>query len=94
MSETMIHDAEAKRFRIPLADGAEAYLEYTTPAEGTFDLRHTVVPAQARGEGLGTDLIRQTLDHIRDRGQRIVPTCTFVRAFLADHPEYRELEAA
>jgi uncharacterized protein len=33
------------------------------------------------------------LDIVRARGQKIVPRCAFVRAYLAKHPEYRDLVA-
>jgi predicted GNAT family acetyltransferase len=30
---------------------------------------------------------------VRARGLKIVPRCAFVRAYLAKHPQYRELLA-
>jgi uncharacterized protein len=33
------------------------------------------------------------LDEMRRRGLKIVPRCPFVSAYLAKHPEYRDLVA-
>jgi predicted GNAT family acetyltransferase len=35
--------------------------------------------------------VRETLDLIRGRGERIVPVCPFIVAFVARHAEYASL---
>ncbi|CAN5740414.1 MAG: N-acetyltransferase [Gemmatimonadetes bacterium] len=90
---SLIHDRAASRFRLPLEDGGEAFIEYVEPDSGTLDLLHTVVPPAARGEGIGSGLVEQVLRYARDQDLRIVPSCPFVAAYLQEHPEYRELPA-
>jgi predicted GNAT family acetyltransferase len=86
------HDEGRQRFFSRLKEG-EAYLSYEEDGEGTLDLQHTVVPEPARGRGVGESLVRAALDHAREQGVRIVPSCPFVAAYLAEHPEERELVA-
>ncbi len=82
------------RHRFELAaDGGVAVLEYSEPRPGVLDLQHTVVPHAARGHGIADALVRGTLDQIREQGEKIIPTCPFVAAWLGRHPEYRELVA-
>lgn len=89
----LIHDAEARRFRLPLDGGGDAYIAYTERDAGTLDLRHTEVPPAARGNGVASDLLERVLAHVRDEGLRIVPSCPFVAAYLRKHPEHASLVA-
>ena len=54
---------------------------------------HTVVPSAIEGQGVGGKLIRGALDQVRDRRLRVIPQCSFVRAWIDRHPEYRDLLA-
>jgi predicted GNAT family acetyltransferase len=45
------------------------------------------------GKGVGSKLVRGTLDALRAEGQKIVPRCEFVAAHIARHPEYRDVVA-
>lgn len=56
-------------------------------------LTHTVVEPHAEGHGVGSSLVRQVLDRLRAAGEHVVPQCPFVRAFVEEHPEYRDLVA-
>jgi uncharacterized protein len=48
---------------------------------------------QARGRGLASQLVAGALENVRARGLKVVPRCPFVRAYIARHPEYRDLLA-
>ena len=86
------HDAGARRFVAHLAEG-DAYLAYEPRGHDTLDLQHTVVPEEARGRGVGESLVRAAIDHARRHNARIIPSCPFVDAYLADHPDARDLIA-
>lgn len=72
--------------------GATAVLRYR-PAGDTLHLVHTETPIQARGQGIASRLVRGALDDIRSQGLRVVPHCSFLRTFIEDNPEYRDLVA-
>lgn len=55
---------------------------------------HTEIDRAHRGKGLGEVLVRAALDDVRSQGRTIVPSCWFVRDFLAAHPDYDDLRAA
>jgi predicted GNAT family acetyltransferase len=61
--------------------------------DGGITLDHTETPPQARGRGLASRLTAAVLGIARDRGLKVVPRCPFVRAYLAKHPEFRDLLA-
>ncbi|WP_370327502.1 GNAT family N-acetyltransferase [Euzebya sp.] len=54
-------------------------------------LVHTEVPESLRGEGVGGRLVRQALDDIRSRGERLLPECGFVESWVSEHPDYQDL---
>ena len=54
---------------------------------------HTEVEEAQRGRGLGAILVRAALDDARANGRRVVPTCSFVRQFVAENPEYDDIVA-
>lgn len=74
-------------------DGHEAQIRFAPAGERTLDLQHTEVARELRGRGVADVLVRHALEDVRARGERIIPTCPFVKAFLARHPEYQPLVA-
>lgn len=52
---------------------------------------HTEIDAEYEGLGLGSVLIADALDDVRERGMTIVPRCPFVQAYVDHHPEVADL---
>ena len=55
---------------------------------GRIVFTHTVVQPEFEGQGLGTRLARFVLDDAVARGERIVPECPFIAAYLARARRY------
>ncbi|HEV2855270.1 MAG TPA: GNAT family N-acetyltransferase [Thermoanaerobaculia bacterium] len=70
-------------------DGREAVVEYAKMGD-IYNLAHTYVPEEMRGQGIADKLVRGTLDEIRRQDARFLPSCPFVQAFVKKHPEYQE----
>ena len=97
------HDPNGNRFHVPpeVIDGEPQHkmanmgtvLSYQEIRPGVLDLRSTLVPPHLRGQGIGTQLVRQALDWVRQNEYTIVPTCPFVQDFLEKNPEYEDLIA-
>ena len=83
-------DDERHRY-YALLDGQEAHIRFAPAGPGTLDFQHTEVPPELRGHGVAEALVRQALEDVRARGEHIIATCPYVKAFLARHPEYRPL---
>lgn len=86
------HHADARRFVADTSAG-QAVLAYETLGDGALDLQHTVVPEDARGDGVGDALVRAAVAHARGAGVRLVPTCPFVEAWMRRHPAERDVFA-
>lgn len=75
-----------------VVDGERAIAAYQLEGH-TIVFTHTIVPPAIEGRGVASKLIRAALDQSRDRGLKVIPQCSFVRAWIANHPEYRDLLA-
>ena len=79
------------RFEMGSGDGT-AFVEYRRAGDRIV-LVHTEVPESLSGQGVGSKLVRGVLDALRAEGAKVVPRCEFVAAYVARHPEYRDLLA-
>ena len=71
-------------------DAGLAFARYRREG-ATLTVLHTEVPRAIEGRGLGTRLVRGVLDVARARGDKVVPLCGFMRAFIARNPAYADL---
>jgi predicted GNAT family acetyltransferase len=90
MNMEVVNNKKEYRFEIRMPDGEFARLEYRW-LKGSMVLMHTVVPASARGKGVGPYLVKFVLDYIREQGLKMIVYCPFVAKYLESHPEYNDL---
>lgn len=91
MSPTLVDNHERSRFELA-CEGGTAFVDYRM-APGVVTLLHAEVPPGSSGRGLGSKLVRATLDLARARGLKVVPRCSFVAAYMRRHPELDHLRA-
>lgn len=89
--EVVLWREEARRFETP---DCEAYLQYrllaaaqprsssggggATQAAAVMEMAHTYVPGSKRGRGLAARLCDAAFAHARERGMRVLPTCSYI----------------
>jgi uncharacterized protein len=84
---------EHSRYEIT-ADGELAgFVTYLLDGS-VIDFIHTQTDDRFRGHGIGGQLIQSTLDSARERHLAVLPTCPFMRRWIADHPDYTDLVPA
>ncbi len=93
MADITVQDDPDESRYVVLVDGEiGGMLGYTRVADGTtLDLVHTVILPSHRGQGLAGELAAQALDDIRARGERAIASCSFLKGWLPDHPQYQDL---
>jgi predicted GNAT family acetyltransferase len=79
-----------QRFEIALEDGDLALADYRREGDRVI-FPHTVVPAAHGGQGLGSALVRASLDWARAEKLQVVPSCSFFRSYMERHPETQDL---
>lgn len=88
---TVVDDEAGSRFVLALA-GREAEAAYRRDGD-VLTITHTGVPRELEGQGVASRLIADVFGIVRERGERIVPACAFVRGYVEKHPEVRDLIA-
>ena len=82
-------DDEANRYEMFVGDALAGYVEYHL-RPGRIVFIHTIIDPDFEGQGLGTRLARYVLDDAVARGERIVPRCPFIAAYLRRHSGWEE----
>ncbi|HYQ73711.1 GNAT family N-acetyltransferase [Cellulomonas sp.] len=83
--------ADQQRFEITDDEGTVLGVAEYERRPGVVVFTHTEVDPRQEGHGIGSTLVREALDAVRAAGERIEPRCPFVRAYVEEHPEYRDL---
>lgn len=89
MEEKVIHEKENERFVI-YVEGHEVYVEYTM-RNNSIDLHHTYTHPALRGKGLAALVVKAALEYAKVNKFKVIPTCSYVQAFIAKNDEYKEL---
>lgn len=80
------------RFELTVDGELAGFSEYKDNGD-VREFDHTVVHEEFQGNGLSKPLIKFSLDHARDNGLKIIPTCPAYEKFLQKNKEYQELVA-
>lgn len=90
MKTEVMDRPDRERYEIK-ADGELAgFVDYTL-APGTITFTHTEIDGSFEGKGVGSALVRQALDDVRERQLTVSPVCPFVGAWIERHPDYLDL---
>lgn len=87
MDDEIINNVAMSRFELPIADEAVA-LAYYGVEDGRFILRHTEVPPEYGGQGIGTKLAHAVFERLKAEGRKVVARCPFMAAYAARNPQY------
>lgn len=86
--ELILNEAE-NQFEFHLGD-QKALIEFILSGDKIY-LMHTEVPKSLEGRGIGSELVRKTLEHIKKRKLTVQPLCSFVAHYINNHPEWQFL---
>ncbi|WP_119079137.1 GNAT family N-acetyltransferase [Chitinophaga alhagiae] len=85
----LVNNTVGHRFELTIA-GHTAFILYRH-VPGKTTLIHTEVPPELEGKGAGNAIVEKTLQYIEAQGDKLVPLCPFVRAFIKRHPEWKRI---
>lgn len=67
-----------------------AFLEYILQDEKIY-LSHTEAPEALRGTGAAASIVKQALQYAREHGLTVVPSCSYVAAYLNKTDEWNDV---
>ena len=79
--------------RYELAVDGHLAATYYRISGGVITFIHTEVPSELGGKGVGSRLIKGSLDQVRAEGLKVIPQCPFVKAFIGKNAAYQDLLA-
>jgi len=56
-----------------------------------LNLIHTYVPNALRGKGIASKIVKVALTYAEENNLKIIPSCSYVAAYIQRHKEYEEL---
>ena len=91
MSTQVVHDSDNDRFEIFLDSSRVGLMDYVIN-DDEIHLVHTEVNLEHQGKNLAAILVRESLQEIRDGGDKtVVPVCSYVVRYMEKHPETHDL---
>lgn len=90
MADEIINNVSMSRYELPIAEGAVAVAYYGLE-DGRVVLRHTEVPSEYGGQGIGQRLAHAVFETLRAEGKRVVAKCPFMASYAARNPRIAAL---
>lgn len=88
----IVHNLAAQRFEATV-EGKLCHADYRRVGD-TLHMVHTEVPPPLEGRGIAAELIEAALDYVAANGLKVVPLCSYVRAYMRRHPATHALLAS
>ena len=85
-----MHDIPDNKF-FAVVSGKEAYLRYLFINKTTMNMIKTYVPPELRGQGIAAVVVHAALEYAKEKGFKVVPTCSYVETYIEMHQEYKAL---
>ena len=90
MDVEVTNNPDKARFEI-VTDGELAGFAQYHLRDGVIAFTHTQTDDRFRGHGLGSRLVRASLDDARARHLAVLPYCPFMRSWITEHSQYADL---
>lgn len=90
MGYKIIHDEKNHKFTVTI-DNLESHLNYSNEGENIVDFYSTFVPRELRGKGIAALLVEEGLRYAAENNLRVIPSCSYVNAYVQRHEEYKDI---
>jgi predicted GNAT family acetyltransferase len=91
MAQEIADNPDKHRYELVI-DGALAFVAYRR-SPGLITFVRAQVPPALGGRGIGSRLARAVLEAARANGDKVIPQCSFIAAFIGKNPEFQDLLA-
>lgn len=54
-------------------------------------ITHTIVKPEFEGQGIAGSLNKEVLEFAKKKQYKVVPICSYTKAYIERHPEYKDL---
>jgi predicted GNAT family acetyltransferase len=85
------NDKENERF-VAEVEGQKAYLSYNI-FDDKINFSSTFTPPELRGKGIAKIIVEYAFNYAKDNNLNVIPTCSYVQAFVEQNDNYKDLLA-
>ena len=89
------HESTVNAFKAADAFGGDlGHLEYKWTVKNSkkaIDIYHTYTRPKFQGRGIAGRLVEETLEWAKQNNLVIIPSCTYVAAYVHRHPKWKSL---
>ena len=71
-----------------LVDGQECVLNFRMKDANVIEFYRTFVPMKLRNKGIAAKLVEFGLNYAHEQNKKVLPTCSYVRAYIDKHPKW------
>jgi predicted GNAT family acetyltransferase len=89
MEYRIIHDNSKNMFYINIEDKI-SYLKYRV-VSNIIEFYVTFVEPSLRGKGIAAGLVEDAIAYAKEKGYKILPTCSYTAEYINRKKEYKEL---
>ncbi len=82
-------DAENTQFYVEL-NNKKAFMDFEL-TDDTLIIRHTEVPISFEGKGVGSGLVKESVNFAEKNNLKIKPLCSFAQSYLNQKEEFQHL---
>ncbi|MVP01289.1 GNAT family N-acetyltransferase [Paenibacillus lutrae] len=72
-------------------EGKVGEITYQMVDVGTWVIDHTYIDPRYRGHNLARQLLNMVVDEAREKGRKIIPSCSFALEQFEQNPEYADV---
>jgi uncharacterized protein len=87
---TVVDNVDRSRYEVSMSGQRVGFANYHD-LPGRRAIVHAEVDEAFAGRGIGSRLAESSLEDIRTRGLRVVPSCPFIKTYIEQHPDWRDL---
>ncbi|WP_053373097.1 GNAT family N-acetyltransferase [Paenibacillus sp. FJAT-27812] len=91
VEEEILAKKQGNSYLLTTAKGTIGEITYSMVDVDTWVIDHTFVDGAYRGRDLGRQLLDFVVEEAREKGRRIIPSCTYALAQFKRHPEYADV---
>jgi len=86
------HNKEYGIFQTTI-NNEKSFLSYRKKSVDTLEFYETFVPEKNRGQKIASQLALRAMSYVQENHLKIIPTCSFVSAFVKKNQEFNDLVA-
>lgn len=73
-------------------DGKRSFIGYEMEGNQIY-LLHTEVPTEQNGKGIAAQMVEKAFVYLEGRDMKVIPSCSYIRAFLKRNPDWEKIVA-